>query len=200
MSKIRAMMEAIVGLEFGPDVLASVRALADERLGNASSDVERVSVFLHAVADVRGVAPSTVFATFGRRLVAPVLVAFPAIAKDQSTAMSVILSVSRLLPKTLSALMSHVDEPVLDVELLDLETLRLRFVGPAEMASLVEGIGIGLSEHFGERVTVVHVNPPTGAPDVRTLEMRISTERRATNDRRKEGGDRRGPRDESATG
>ena len=114
--------------------------------------------------------------------------------------MSVILSVSRLLPKTLGALMSHVDVPVLDVELLDLETLRLRFVGPSEMASLVEGLGIGLSEHFGERVTVVHVDPPAGAPNVRTLEMRISTERRATNDRRKEGGDRRGPRDESVTG
>jgi len=112
----------------------------------------------------------------------------------------VILSVSRSLPKTLGALMTIVDAPVLDVELLESDTLRLRFTGPSEMASLVEGLGIGLSEHFGERITVLHVAPPTGAPDVRTLEMRLSAERRGSGDRRKESANRRGPRDESLPG
>ncbi len=191
------MMEAIVGLEFGSDDLAAVRAQTDARLSSDSSDVERVSAFLHAVSDVRGVAPSKVFAVFGRRLVAPVLVEFPAIAQDQSTAMSVMLTVSRLLPKVLSALMSDIGEPALDVELLESDTLRLRFSGSSEIASLVEGIGIGLSEHFGERITAVHLAPPTATPDVRTLEMRISTERRAPGDRRKAVSDRRAPLDES---
>ena len=193
------MLEAIVGLEFGSDDLAAVRTLADGRLNGASSDVERLSLFLHAVSEVRGVAPSKVFAFFGRRLVAPVLVEFPAITKDQSTAMSVILNVSRLLPKVLGKLMSNIDEPALDVELLELDTLRLRFSGSPEMASLVEGLGIGLSEHFDERITVVHLDPPAGTPDVRTLEMRISVERRVSGDRRKALVDRRDPRDESAT-
>ncbi len=189
------MMEAIVGLEFGSDDLVATRTLANERIGHASSGVEQLSVFLHALAAVRAVAPSTMFALVGRRLVAPVLVEFPSLAKDQSTAMSVILSVSRSLPKTLGALMTIVDAPVLDVELLESDTLRLRFTGPSEIASLVEGLGIGLSEHFGERITVLHVAPPAGAPDVRTLEMRISAERRGSGDRRKESANRRGPRD-----
>jgi hypothetical protein len=200
MSKIRAMMEAIVGLEFGSDDLAAARTLANERFGNASSDVEQVSEFLHALSAVRGVDPSTVFALVGRRLVAPVLVEFPAIAKNQPTAMSVLLSVSRSLPKALGALMSIEDEPVLDVELLEPDLLRLRFTGPPELASLMEGLSIGLVEHFGERVTVVHVAPPTGTPNVRTLEMRISAERRGTGDRRKENANRRGPRDETPPG
>jgi hypothetical protein len=200
MSKIRAIMEAIVGLEFGADDLAAARALAAERLGNASSDVEQVSVLLHALAAVRGVAPSAVFTLVGRRLVAPVLVEFPAMAKDQPTAMSVILSVSRSLPKALGALMSIVDEPVLDVELLEPDTLRLRFTGPPELASLMEGLGIGLSEYFGERVTAVHGAPPNGAPNERTLELRISAERRGTGDRRKESVNRRAPRNESLPG
>ena len=187
------MIEAIVGLEFGSDDLAAARTLATERFGNPSSDAEQVSVFLHALSAVRGVAPQSVFTLVGRRLVAPVLVEFPAMAKDQPTAMSVILSVSRSLPKTLGALMAVVDEPVLDVELLEPDTLRLRFSGPPELASLVEGLGIGLSEHFGERITVVHGAPPTGVPHVRTLEMRISAERRGTGDRRKESVNRRGP-------
>ena len=194
------MMEAIVGLEFRSDDLAAAHTLANERIGDASSDLEQASVLLHALSDVCGVAPSTVFALVGRRLVAPVLVEFPAIAKDQLTAMSVILSVSHSLPKTLGALMSIVDAPVLDVELLESETLRLRFTGPPEMASLVEGLGIGLSEYFGERITVRHLAPPSGAPDERTMEMQISTERRGTGDRRRESGQRRGPRDESLLG
>jgi len=194
------MMEAVVGLEFGSDDLAAVRSLADARLSGPSSDVERVSVFLHAVSEVRGVAPSKVFAFFGRRLVAPVLVEFPAITKDQPTAMSVILNVSRLLPKVLSTLMSDIGEPALDVELLESDTLRLRFSGPSEMASLVEGLGIGLSEHFGERITAVHLDSPSGAPDLRTLEMRISLERRVAGDRRKAVSDRRAPLDESEPG
>lgn len=192
-------MEQIVGVEFGPDDLAVVRALANERLGIAPSDLERVSVFLHTVADVRGVAPSKVFAIFGHRLVAPVLAALPAIAKDQSTAMSVILHVNRFLPKALSALIPNVSTPVLDVELRESDTLRLRFSGSSEMASLVEGIGIGLSEHFGEGITVTHWDPPKGTPDVRQLDMQISTERRGTGNRRNAGRDRRSPRDKSTS-
>jgi hypothetical protein len=202
MLKIRLMMEDVVRVEFGADDLVAIRALADSR-DRAGDDGERAvfAAFLSAVAEVRGLSPAKAHRLMGRRLVTPVLEAFPALTEAQPTAMSVILNIGQLLTKVVDALLPRVDVSALDVELLEHETLRLRFSGPAEMASLVEGVAIGLSAHFGERIEAVHFVPTEALPESRVVQIRITTERRGIErrdgraDRRNPGRDRRKPRD-----
>jgi hypothetical protein len=202
MRKIRLMMEDVVRVEFGADDLVAIQALATVHAPvGQSGDAEAFTAFLRAVVEVRTMSPATVYRLMGRRLVTPVLEAFPVLTEAQPTAMSVILNIGRLLPKVVDALLPRIDMPALDVELLEHETLRLRFSGPAEMASLVEGVAIGLSAHFGERIEAVHLVPTEAFPESRVVQIRITTERRGVErregraDRRNPGRDRRKPRD-----
>ncbi len=69
--------------------------------------------------------------------------------------------------------------PAIDVELIDLDSVRMSFMGASDAASMMEGVVRGLGTHFGERAEPLRVAPPTYAPDRRLIDVKILPERRA---------------------
>jgi hypothetical protein len=90
----------------------------------------------------------------------------------------VLTQITRLAPVVLDTLIPGIPYAEFDVELIDLETMRIRFEGPAEMLAAFEGIALGLAKHYGERVEATRVPPPAFAPDRRMLDVKVGAERR----------------------
>jgi hypothetical protein len=183
MRSILVLLEDLVHAEFGPKDLAAVKERAAARLhdpGRLPGAAGRVMAFVEAIADVRRRPAQEAYQFVGFRLVPPVLAEFEEVLKGHTTTRAVFMQLSRIAPQVLDVLMPGIGDGELDVELLDLESLRVRFEGPIEMVAVFEGAAVALGQHYGERVEVRRVSPPAFAPERRLLDIKVAGERRVT--------------------
>ncbi len=182
MRSILVLLEDLVREEFGPRDLEAVRMLAAKKLGEPGVEpgpVGRVESFVQAVAEVRRRPLAEVYTFLAMRLVAPVLKQFPALTRDLPSTRSVLLQINQIAPPIVDALAPGVAMPAIDVELIDVDSVRMSFMGASDAASMIEGVVRGLGTHFGERAEPLRVAPPTYAPDRRLIDVKILPERRA---------------------
>jgi hypothetical protein len=181
MRSILVLLEDLVRSEFGSGDLAAVRAVAASRLGTVGvgdGPVGRVSAFVRALSEVRRRPLPEVYIFVGMRLVPSVVKDVPTNAQEPPSTRQVLLQLDQCAPPILDSLLPGVQVPSFDVELIDVEALRISFVGADDAASALEGVVHGLGLHFGERVEVRRVTPPSYAPDRRLLDVKITAERR----------------------
>lgn len=181
MRSILVLLEDLVQAEFGPRELAAVRASSTEHLhavGRLPGAPGRVMAFVEAIADVRRRPVHEVYQFVAMKLVPLVLKEYSGLLKGHSSARTVLMQITRLAPSVLDTLIPGIPYAEFDVELIDLETMRVRFEGPAEMLAAFEGIALGLALHYGERAETTRVAPPAFAPDRRMLDIKIGQERR----------------------
>ena len=194
MRSVLVLLEDLVRAEFGAADLASVRAIATSRLGAVgigSGPAGRVSAFVSAISDVRRRPLPEVYTFVGMRLVAAVLRDEPTITRDRPSTRQVLLQLDHVAPWILDMLVPGAHVPSFDVELLDVESLRVSCTGVEPVAWLLDGVLRGLGQHFGERVEVRHVPPPSHAPERRVCDVTITPERRLKAAMLPPGGDRR---------
>lgn len=181
MRSILVLLEDLVRLEFGPGDLARVRAGAVQRfddVANGTGPAGRVSAFVRALCDVRRRPLPEVYTFVGMRLATALAKDFPAITRDRRSTRIVLLEINHLAPTLLDALVPGVEAPDFDVELSGADTLRVSFVGTADVASLLEGVFRGIGQHFGERVVPSRIAPPAYAPDRRLIDVKITPDSR----------------------
>ncbi len=181
MRSILVLLEDLVQAEFGSTELAAVRASSSEHLrdvGRLAGAPGRVMAFIEAIADVRRRPVHEVYQFVAAKLVPLVLTEYSGLLKGHTSARSVLMQITRLAPTVLDTLIPGIPYAEFDVELIDLETMRVRFEGPAEMLAAFEGIAMGLAKHYGERAETSRVSPPAFAPDRRMLDIKIGAERR----------------------
>jgi hypothetical protein len=181
MRSILVLLEDLVQAEFGPRELAAVRASSSEHLhdvGRLPGAPGRVMAFVEAIADVRRRPVHEVYQFVAMKLVPLVLKEYSALLKGHTSSRTVLMQITRLAPVVLDTLIPGIPYAEFDVELIDLDTMRVRFEGPAEMLAAFEGIALGLAQHYGERVEATRVPPPAFAPDRRMLDLKVGAERR----------------------
>jgi hypothetical protein len=182
MRSILVLLEDMVQREFGSSELASVRAISAERLedaGRQGGAAGRVTAFVDALVQMRHRPSLEVYTFVGLKLVPPVLAEFKTAIRGHESTRSVLLQITRVAPQLLDVLVPGTELPDFDVELVDLETMRVTFHGTSEAAALFEGAVMGLGNHFHERVEARRVSPPSFAPDRRMIDVKIFPERRA---------------------
>lgn len=181
MRSILVLLEDLVHAEFGPRDLAEVRTVAERKMssvGRLSGASGRVMAFAEAIADVRRRPVHEVYQFVALKLMPLVIKEHRGLFTGYTSARTAMMQITRLAPVVLDTLIPGIPDAEFDVELIDMDTLRLRFEGPAEMLAALEGAALGLALHFGERVEVKRVSPPAFAPTRRLLDVRIGVERR----------------------
>lgn len=181
MRSILVLLEDLVQAEFGPRELAAVRAASSDHLndvGRLAGAPGRVMAFIEAIADVRRRPVHEVYQFVAAKLVPLVLTEYSTLLKGHTSARTVLMQITRIAPTVLDTLIPGIPYAEFDVELLDLDTMRVRFEGPAEMLAAFEGIALGLAQHYGERAEMSRVAPPAFAPDRRMLDIKVGAERR----------------------
>lgn len=184
MHSILSHLEQVVQAEFGQRDLAAVRAAFAERMQDADRLPEAagaVMAFVEAVAHVRRRPVHEVYQFLALKAAPLVLPEHAALLKGHTSSRSVLMQVTRLAPSLLEAAVPGAPYAEFDVELLDLETMRVRFDGSAEMLAAFEGVVAGMAQHFGERAEMTRVSAPAFAPDRRMVDIKVGSERRAMN-------------------
>jgi len=162
MPTMLVLLEDVVRKEFGPTVLAATRAVASEH-ATSSEVMPRACAFVAALGELRRQPVTSMARLVGERLVAPLFVAAPFIARRYSSTRAILLQVTSVVNDLMALLLPGATAPDIDVELQDMDTLRLSTIVSPELAALIEGMVLGSAAHFNERVQVRRSESTVGA-------------------------------------
>lgn len=199
MTSLVELLEGCIRLEYGPSEMASVRTRLsqstrspDATASNApATQASMVNAMLRALYEVRRRPPSEIYIWAGTKLAPAVLKDDPGILKDQSSLRTMLLQLHLVSPPVLAKLSPGTECPDMWEDLIDSETTRINFDGPAEAAWVLEGLIKGICQHFGEWVAVTEGMAPSVLKERRILEVKVRPERREITKTPPAGRDRR---------
>ncbi len=178
MPSILEMLDDIVRQEYGANTLATVRAVGAERQ-SGSGALARTSAFVVALAEVRRQPLTDFCSQMARKLVVPAFGEVAFIIRRFASTRAMLLQVNAVSTDMFAQLFPGHTAPYIDVELQGAESLRLTVTDSAEVASFVEGLILGSSDHFEERVTVRRPVASGGGAARHLIDVLFEGERRA---------------------
>ena len=177
MPSILELLEDIVRQEFGANTLATVRAVGAERQV-ANGALPRASAFIAALAEVRKKPHADTCAHVGRQLVAPAFGELTFITRRYSSTRAILLQVNAVGTDLFALLFPGHSAPYVDIELQGTDSMRLSVSGSGELAAFLEGLILGASDYFEERVIVHRLSAPVGGAERQLVDVAFEGERR----------------------
>lgn len=172
------LTEDAIRLEYGPDLLSSVRTAAARHAEGGAPLPARSAALLRGVTEVRGMGLQEVYRWAGQAVIRALLREQPALAGGATTTRALLLRINERLDTELATLLPGAVAPTFDIELLGTDALGVQFRGSPLVAAFVLGAIDGVGVVFEERVEIEAHEPPPGAPDRHRLTVRIRPERR----------------------
>ena len=178
MPSILELLEENVRQEFGANTLATVRAVGAERQsGNGA--LPRAFAFIAALAEVRRRPLTDTCAHLARQLVKPAFGEITFIPRRYTSTRAILLQINAVGTDLFALLYPGHSAPYVDVELQGADSMRLTVSGASEMAAFLEGLILGISDYFEERVTVRRLPAPVGGAARHLMDVVFEGERRA---------------------
>ncbi len=149
-----------------------------QSLGFSAGSVSRVEALVAATADVLSLPLADAYRLIGERAMAPLTKGLSPVLRSHTTAHTCCLNLNAIVQEELQPLVPTLSLPVVDVEMVDAETLRISLIASDEALGLMCGLLVGLASQYQQvvrftKVPLSHVSPAALAAGRRYLDVRF---------------------------
>lgn len=129
-----------------------------EALGSANADVAHADAVVRATADVLSLSLADAYRLIGQHAMGSFTEQLESALRVHNTAHTCCLNLNELAREELQPLVPSVTVPVIDVEMINADTLRISVIATDEMLGLMCGLLMGLASFYDE---VARFSKPT---------------------------------------
>ncbi len=163
MLPLLSLVDAIVAdLAITDAVRTRIHARAAElrqSLGMAAGTLPRAQAAVLAIGEALQIPPWEAYRLAGEQALVHMAADLSRVFRLHTTAHTFCLNLNSVVQSELQALVPMLPLPVVDVEMVDLNTLRLSFEGSDEGMGLAQGLLSGVARHYGQEARFSEVPP-----------------------------------------
>lgn len=178
---LMTFVDAALVAEIGPIQLAEAHVMAekDRRVLAQPHDVPlRVAALLSAVMRLRGTTERDTYAAVAAHTISDALVQLPQLSRGVTNTFQMFMQIGPAASALATIFLPEATPPDVDVELVDQESFRVRFMSDDRVAGIYEGAARACGHHFHEHVSVRWQSPLAALPERRVLEVTSLPEQR----------------------
>ena len=170
MPALLALVDAVVSDLGDEEIVTQIHgraAVLRQNAGDVTDSVARAFALVQATSEQLGLSLADAFQLIGERAV-PLLAEEMALQMRQhGTAHSFCLHLNEIVQSELQAMVPTVQLPFVDVEMLDISTLRLSFIGDDNALALARGLLGGVARSYGQSARMSEVPDSMTSPTAR---------------------------------
>ncbi len=160
-------------------------AVLRQELGMAAGSLARAEALVAGTADVLRIPLADAYRLIGERAMAPLGRDLVSVLRAHNTAHTCCLNLNAILQEEIQPLVPTAVVPVVDVEMVDCESLRISLIASDEMLGLLCGCLVGLASHYRQvvrftKVAPSHASSVAVASGRRYLDVRFRPDARKT--------------------